>query len=202
MYRIRVLTTQAEFAEYNRKFMAFGGSSPASDEWLDASTVVGVYQSGELVAGFVECSPPVRSVAQIPKVELMNLLSVYADDPSEIREVAAFWFDKTRKTATLRFLVWASFILRYTFLSRKKYVLGMANHDKIHQVYEYMYGQIIWDEPSAVTAGHRYKVYLWDRSVFLKIIARLVKACVRGKRRRKEENAPKAAEASREQSST
>lgn len=173
MYVIKILREKSQFADFNRKFLESGGSSPADEAWLLASTVVGVFERGELVAGYVESSPPTRSISQVPESERERLLLSEVKKSSQIREIAAFWIDKNKRGPSLQAFVWWSFVLRYVFFSRKHFVLGMANVDKISARYEAMCGKIIWDAPSEVYPGQRYKVFLWSRALFFRVAARL-----------------------------
>jgi hypothetical protein len=187
-YKFVMLKNDVEFKDYNSCYVTNGGDQPVPLDWMQRSKVFGVYKNNQLVAGYVECCPPVRSTADIPAEIRAALLEKHCGDLQNVQENAAFWIQrKTPDKVALQAFVWATIVWRSVFCTTCGYTLGVANRKSISDLYKFFCGRVIYKAPSKLIPGDTYHVFLWSKTQLLtvggRILVRMAKSAFRRKLR-------------------
>lgn len=188
-YQFRRLYSDNEFLDYNKSYLQNGGDQSIPLSWMRDSKVIGVYESGRLVGGYVECCPPIRSTADIPDEIREKILTEQCGNLNNVQENAAFWISRnTSSKGLLQSLVWLSIALRSVFATRCTYTLGVSNRKPIAKLYKMLCGKVIYQAPSKLIEGEQYHVFLWSKfqlfSIGFQIINRFLKNLFSFKRRK------------------
>ncbi|SMF10995.1 hypothetical protein [Pseudobacteriovorax antillogorgiicola] len=175
-YRIRYLKNLQEYSEYNRRYVNNGGDQSIDISWMRSSKVIGVFAGNDLVAGFVESSPPTRSVADIPDQIRHQLLESECQSLANVQENAAFWISRSvQGKRSLQAFVWAAIVFRSVFCTRCKYTLGASNRLSITKLYQFFCGNTIYEAPSKLNPGERYHVFIWSKTQLLTVGFQIVR---------------------------
>ena len=135
--QFRTLKTQEEINAYLEKFEGYVGVRLPYD-YSARSTIVGVFQGDEMVAGYMLVTKPdFRSLMFVPDM-VKERNAFFKNDQFEMMEVNGVWISAAIKSATTQYRIWTR-MMWDVFSARKKYILLMAdlkntNIKKIHDL--------------------------------------------------------------------
>jgi len=180
-YRISLLKKDDDFKLYSDLYVNNGGDQAIPLDWMRRSKVFGIFNGRQMVGGYVECCPPLRSTQDIPDDLRQALLERHCGSLQNVQENAAFWIKRgTNDKVLLQAFVWATIVWRSVFCTSCGYTLGVANRKGISNLYKFFCGKVIFEAPSKLIPGERYYVFLWSKSQLLtvggKIFVRLIRA--------------------------
>ena len=180
-YKISKLIDDADMRLYSDLYVNNGGDQAIPLDWMQRSKVFAIYHGQQMVGGYVECCPPIRSTRDIPDELRQLLLEKHCGDLNNVQENAAFWIKRgTRDKVLLQAFVWATIVWRSVFCTSCHYTLGVANRKGISNLYKFFCGRVIYKAPSKLIPGETYHVFLWSKTQLLtvggKILVRLIKA--------------------------
>jgi hypothetical protein len=180
-YRITQLSTNDDMKLYSELYVNNGGDQAIPLDWMQKSKVFAIYHGAQMVGGYVECCPPIRSTKDIPDEIRQSLLEQYCGDLQNVQENAAFWIRRdARDKVLLQAFAWTTIVWRSVFCTRCRYTLGVANRKGITNLYKFFCGKVIYKAPSKLIPGETYHVFLWSKTQLLtvggKIVVRFLKA--------------------------
>jgi hypothetical protein len=180
-YKISKLKTDDDMKLYSDLYVNNGGDQSIPLDWMQRSKVFAIYHGQQMVGGYVECCPPIRSTRDIPDELRQVLLEKHCGDLSNVQENAAFWIKRgTKDKVLLQAFVWGTIVWRSVFCTSCRYTLGVANRKSISDLYKFFCGRIIYKAPSKLIPGETYHVFLWSKTQLLtvggKILVRLLRA--------------------------
>lgn len=181
-YRISLLKKNEDLKLYSDLYVNNGGDQAIPLDWMMQSKVFGLYSSGELVGGYVECCPPIRSTRDIPDEVRQALLEKHCGTLQNVQENAAFWIKRNAKDKVmLQAFAWSTIVWRSVFCTRCHYTLGVANRKGISNLYKFFCGKVIFQAPSKLIPGETYYVFLWSKSQLLTVAGKIVLRYIRAK---------------------
>lgn len=180
-YKISKLKNDTDMKLYSDLYVNNGGDQAIPLDWMQRSKVFAIYRGQQMVGGYVECCPPIRSTRDIPDELRQALLERHCGDLNNVQENAAFWIKRgTRDKVLLQAFVWATIVWRSVFCTSCHYTLGVANRKGISNLYKFFCGRVIYKAPSKLIPGETYHVFLWSKTQLLtvggKILVRLIRA--------------------------
>jgi hypothetical protein len=180
-YRIAKLKTADDMKLYSDLYVNNGGDQAVPLDWMQRSKVFAIYKDNQMVGGYVECCPPIRSTKDIPDEIRQALLEKHCGDLQNVQENAAFWIKRdTKDKVLLQAFVWGTIVWRSVFCTSCHYTLGVANRKGITNLYKFFCGKVIYKAPSKLIPGETYHVFLWSKTQLLtvggKIFVRLLRS--------------------------
>ncbi len=180
-YKISKLKTVDDMKLYSDLYVNNGGDQAIPLDWMQKSKVFAIYKGDNMVGGYVECCPPVRSTRDIPDEIRQALLEQHCGNLQNVQENAAFWITRqTSDKVLLQAFVWGTIVWRSVFCTNCHYTLGVANRKGLSNLSKFFCGKVIYKAPSKLIPGETYHVFLWSKTQLLtvggKIVVRLVKS--------------------------
>lgn len=176
--RVRRLTTPAELEQFRERFMsisqersagAISGAVPL--DYLERSTVMGVFQRGRMVAGYVlGTTQPLRVLDRfIPNNAEVDWPSGF--DADHCSEVVCAWREPEFSAARMTGLI-APLGFFQSVLTGTRHMLGVCQHRAIHEHYQRLGGRCVWHGTSP--DGLETWVYAVPRWARMKILLGLL----------------------------
>jgi hypothetical protein len=186
-YRITKLKTADDMKLYSELYVNNGGDQPVPLDWMQKSKVFAIYHDNQMVGGYVECCPPIRSTKDIPDEIRQMLLEKHCGDLHNVQENAAFWVKRnTKDKVLLQAFAWATIVWRSVFCTRCHYTLGVANRKGISNLYKFFCGKVIYKAPSKLIPGETYHVFLWSKTQLLTVGGKILVRMLQSKLSRKQ----------------
>jgi hypothetical protein len=121
-YRIALLKKTEDLKLYSELYVNNGGDQAVPLDWMERSKVFGIYHGSQMVGGYVECCPPIRSTRDVPDEIRQALLEKHCGNLQNVQENAAFWIKRnTKDKVILQTFVWATIVWRSVFCTKCNY---------------------------------------------------------------------------------
>jgi hypothetical protein len=174
-YRIALLKKTEDLKLYSELYVNNGGDQAVPLDWMERSKVFGIYHGSQMVGGYVECCPPIRSTRDVPDEIRQALLEKHCGNLQNVQENAAFWIKRnTKDKVILQTFVWATIVWRSVFCTKCNYTLGVANRKGISNLYKFFCGKVIYQAPSKLIPGETYHVFLWSKGQLLSVGGKII----------------------------
>jgi hypothetical protein len=151
--KFRILTKDDEIEIYLKKFESFVGVKLPYDYSI-RSKIVAAFKDDDMVGGYMLITKPkFRSLMFVPDAA-KEQDAFFKKDDYEMMEINGVWMSAKLKSAADQYQIWISLIWD-TFLSRKKYVLLMADlrNGNVRNIHSLTNPRLLYEGPPMLMAG-------------------------------------------------